>query len=159
MKRMVLHRHRGGGSVRRESGISLIEVLVALVILGVGLLGLARLQLSLLAGTAGTAAYDHAVRLANDQQELLRFERLAGALPVSGADERLVQGLTFRRTWTVFCSTTPCRAQVTVRWTDPAGGGAEAPRELGLTAMLPAPTMADQAWLIQSGPPSRENLP
>ena len=37
---------------RHVAGFSLIEVLVALVILGVGLMGLARLQLFLLAGTA-----------------------------------------------------------------------------------------------------------
>lgn len=34
---------------RRNGGFGLIEVLVALVILGVGLMGLARLQLSMLA--------------------------------------------------------------------------------------------------------------
>lgn len=86
---------------QRSAGFSLIEVLIALVVLGVGLMGLARLQLHLLASTADSAAYDHAVRLANAQLESLRFTRLTGGVPVSGADEQSVQGLVFSRRWTV----------------------------------------------------------
>ena len=107
-------------SSRASGGFSLIEVLVALVLLGVGLMGLARLQLVLLAGTADTAAYDHAVRLANDRVESLRLTRLAGGLPVTGTDEQPVQGILFQRAWTVACpSEQSCHAKVTVRWRSP----------------------------------------
>ena len=145
---------------KQQRGFGLIEVLVALVILGVGLMGLARLQLSMLAGTADTAAYDHAVRLANDQLETLRFTRMAGNVPSTGADDRLVQGMNFQRSWSVSCVTgQACHTAVTVRWKEPRAGASNPQREITLEGYLPPGTLAAQAWLVQSGPPTREILP
>lgn len=145
---------------RGHAGFSLIEVLVALVILGVGLMGLARLQLSMLAGTADTAAYDHAVRLANDQLETLRFNRSAGNAPSAGADDRLVQGMNFQRSWSVSCDADQtCHTEVSVRWEEPRAGAANPQREITLEGYLSPGALASQAWLVQSGPPSREVLP
>lgn len=147
-------------SSRASGGFSLIEVLVALVLLGVGLMGLARLQLVLLAGTADTAAYDHAVRLANDRVESLRLTRLAGGLPVTGTDEQPVQGILFQRAWTVACSPEqPCHAKVTVQWRAPRASAEDAPHEVSLEAYLAPAVSVAQGWLVQSGPPNRENLP
>jgi prepilin-type N-terminal cleavage/methylation domain-containing protein len=144
----------------RCAGFSLIEVLVALVILGVGFMGLARLQLALLAGTADSVAYDYAIRLANDQIESLRFAQLSGAVPGSGADEQPLQGMTFVRSWSVNCGASPlCQVAVTVKWSEPRSNGAQDQRELALNAFLSSPTSAEQAWLVQSGPPTREILP
>lgn len=145
---------------RHHAGVSLIEVLVALVILGVGLMGLARLQLVLLSGTADTAAYDQAVRLANNQLEMLRFTRAADAEPNSGADEITVQGVSYRRTWTAACGIEQaCQSNVAVAWHEPRAGGAEGQRELVINGWLAAPSAAEQGWLVQSGPPGRETLP
>lgn len=145
---------------RHVAGFSLIEVLVALVILGVGLMGLARLQLFLLAGTADTVAYDQAIRLANEQVETLRFSRLAGNVPTPGADEPVLHGMTFQRLWTVACSTDQsCQTKVIVSWTEPRDDGQQGRRELMLNAWLAAPTSVAQGWLVQSGPPMREILP
>ena len=147
-------------SFRAQAGFSLIEVLVALVILGVGLMGLARLQLSMLAGTADTAAYDHAVRLANDQMELLRYTAISGALPTAGADERQLHDLTFQRGWVADCdSLAACRVTVSVRWQEPRAGAATPQREIVLHAHLARGSLAETAWLAQSGPPNRETLP
>ena len=147
--------------VREESaGFSLIEVLVALVVLGVGLMGLARLQLHLLAGTADTAAYDNAVRLANAQLESLRFTRMAGGMPVSGADEPSVQGLVFNRHWTVNCAAdASCQATALVRWREPRSGSGAGAREIALNAYLVPPAAAAQAWLVEFGAPGHETLP
>lgn len=146
-------------SFRAQAGFSLIEVLVALVILGVGLMGLARLQLFMLAGTADTAAYDHAVRLANDQLELLRYTAISRAAPTAGADERQLQDLTFHRGWIADCDSAACRVTVTVRWQEPRAGGATPQREIVLHAYLARGSLAETAWLAQSGPPNRETLP
>ena len=145
---------------KASQGFSLIEVLVALVILGVGLMGLARLQLVLLAGTADTAAYDHAVRLANDRIESLRLTRLAGGLPATGTDEQAVQGILFQLAWTVACpSERPCHAKVTVQWRAPRASAEDAPHEVSLEAYLAPAVSVAQGWLVQSGPPNREILP
>ena len=146
--------------MRRSAGFGLIEVLVALVILGVGLMGLARLQLSMLAGVADTAAYDHAVRLANDQLEALRLTRQVEGVPAAGSDERLVQGMVFQRAWTIACSADRlCRAAVVVRWHEPRAGSTNPQRAITLEAVLAPPSMSSQAWLVQSGSPGREILP
>lgn len=144
----------------QAAGFSLIEVLVALVILGVGLMGLARLQLYLLAGTADTAAYDLAVRLASAQIETLRLTRMSGSVPTAGADEQALPGIAFQRSWAVTCGVDQlCQSEVTVKWAEPRGGGQGGQRELVLTGHLAPPSAAEQGWLVQSGPPNRETLP
>lgn len=148
---------------RNESGFSLIEVLVALVILGVGLMGLARLQLYLLAGSADTVAMDHAVRLANQQLETLRFTRWTGGTPTSGADEVQKQGVAFRRDWQVVCTSaqaaSPCHAQVVLHWKEPRGGTSSPERQLAVEGYLAGNSAVAQAWLVQYGAPGREPLP
>lgn len=145
---------------RINAGFSLIEVLIALVILGVGLMGLARLQLFLLAGTADTAAYDTAIRLGNERLESLRFERLSGGVPVSGAEDQSMQGIAFNRSWTVDCTAEQsCHARVLVRWVEPRASEGSMPREMLIEAYLAPASGTEQGWLVQSGPPSRETLP
>ena len=145
---------------RTSAGFSLIEVLVALLLLGVGLMGLARLQLVLLAGAADTVAYDHAVRLANGRVESLRLIRLADGMPVSGADELPVQGLLFQRAWIVVCPPAqPCHATVSVQWRAPRASAEGDLYKLSLVAYLAPASSAAQGWLVQSGPPYREILP
>ena len=138
-------------------GFSLVEVLVALVILGVGLLGLARLQLGMLGGTAESVLHDSAIRLAEDKLESLRFEWAAGQKPQSGSDETKAYEVTMQRAWS--CSVNDrglAETTVTIRWRDPRTGEENT---LSIPAKLAAPQLAAQGWLIQSGAPLREPLP
>ena len=141
----------------QQHGFSLIEVLIALVLLGVGLLGLARLQLSMLGGTAESVLHDSAVRLAEDKLEVLRFELAAGQTPLAGSDETQVDEVTLRRTWTWSVDANGlAETTITAKWRNPKTSDELA---LSIPAKLTTSAMAGQAWLIQSGPPSRETLP
>lgn len=143
-----------------SAGFSLVEVLIALVVLGVGLMGLARLQLFLLAGTVDTASYDHAIRLANDRLESLRFTHMSGLAPASGADQRQVQSYVFSREWTVNCAPNQlCAATVSVRWDEPSASSGSQQRETTVDAYLAPSDLKAQAWLVQAGPPKAERLP
>ncbi len=141
----------------RAKGFSLVEVLIALVVLGVGLLGLARLQLNMLGGTAESVLQDSAVRLAEDKLESLRFELAEGRLPQAGSDEPKVQDVTLQRHWNLKLSPTGLvESNITLQWRDPRTGEEGT---LNLPAMLSPSALTAQAWLIQSGVPSREPLP
>jgi prepilin-type N-terminal cleavage/methylation domain-containing protein len=141
----------------RAKGFSLVEVLIALVVLGVGLLGLARLQLNMLGGTAESVLQDSAVRLAEDKLESLRFELAEGRLPQAGSDEPKVQDVILQRHWNLKLSPTGLvESNITLQWRDPRTGEEGT---LNLPAMLSPSALTAQAWLIQSGVPSREPLP
>jgi len=60
------------GASRRAGGFSLIEVMLAVVVLSVGLLALAALQASLTRGAASAKAQSQAIALAEDKIESLR---------------------------------------------------------------------------------------
>lgn len=75
---MNIKRH----SPRLETGTTLIEVLVAVVVLSIGLLGIAGLQLSALRNTQGAYERSAAVILANSLAERMAADRtqaIAGA--------------------------------------------------------------------------------
>lgn len=138
-------------------GFSLVEVLVALVILGVGLLGLARLQLGMLGGTAESVLYDSAVRLAEDKLESLRFDLVAGMNLQSGSDEIKAYDVTMQRVWTWSVNEHGlAETTVTMRWREPRTGEENT---ISIPAKLPPSQLVAQGWLIQSGVPSREPLP
>ncbi|MFK7733240.1 MAG: type IV pilus modification protein PilV [Pseudomonadales bacterium] len=71
----------------KESGFTLIEILVSLIILAVGFLGMAALQSSSMQGTASTYFRTQADMLANDLSERIRANRTgseAGAYAYGG---------------------------------------------------------------------------
>jgi prepilin-type N-terminal cleavage/methylation domain-containing protein len=138
-------------------GFSLIEVLIALVVLGVGLLGLARLQFNMLGGTAESVLHDSAVRLAEDKLEALRFELSQGRMPQTGSDEPKVQDVIMQRHWELKPSPTGLvETNIVMQWRDIRTGEEST---LNLPARLAPSVLAAQAWLIQSGVPTREPLP
>ncbi|MFA6147171.1 MAG: type IV pilus modification protein PilV [bacterium] len=115
-----MHRRRNGSSP--EAGFSLIEVLVALVILAVGLLSLALLQTTVIKGNAIASKSTVATQVAQDKLEWFRNQPWAGitssnagtisdnataaavyaTLPANpGGDSVLVGGATFYRVWAV----------------------------------------------------------
>jgi len=78
---------------RRGAGFTLIEVLIALVIMSVGMLGIAGLYvLSMQAGRTSTFSH-HAVTLAGDVADRIRANPRAGiAYRDAGADNNCVNG-------------------------------------------------------------------
>ena len=117
-------RRRNNGH-NSEAGFSLIEVLVALTILAVGLLGLALLQTTAIQGNATASKSSIAVQVAQDKLEWFRSRPWAGitssnvgtitdnvtaavvysTLPGNpGGDNVLVGGTNFYRVWAVRAS-------------------------------------------------------
>lgn len=92
-------------SFRRERGFSLIEVLVAVIVLSFGLLALAALQGSLFKSSAESKAQSVALDLAQEKLEYFRgyqttaeFQSFADS---TAAEVQTVAGTQFSRTWTV----------------------------------------------------------
>lgn len=71
---------RNGRRIRRNCGFTLIEVLVGLVVLSIGMLGIAALLLSSVQGSRVALERTQAVNLASDIAERIRANRAAGDL-------------------------------------------------------------------------------
>jgi type IV pilus assembly protein PilV len=111
-----------GKKLRRQEGFSLIEVLVALAILAVGLLGLALFQVTAIKGNAIASKWTVATELAQDRIETFRHvgwdNSLASSnsggfitgpppqpnyanLPGAAGDNTIVRGTQYYRVWYV----------------------------------------------------------
>ena len=88
---------------RKVRGFSMIEVLIAVVVLGFGLMALAALQTSIIRSSAETKAQTVALQLAKDKVEDLRsFHTIAGYQALtSGNDTVTESAVSYARTWTV----------------------------------------------------------
>lgn len=62
-------------SLRKQAGLNLIEVLIAALVLSIGMLGLAGLQLATLKTAQNTTAQQHATMLASNLLERMRSNR------------------------------------------------------------------------------------
>jgi len=67
----------------REAGVSMIEALVALLVLSLGLLALAGVQIRVLAASVGASNQNVAARLAGDMADRIRANPAAGAATAS----------------------------------------------------------------------------
>ncbi|MBI4755379.1 MAG: type IV pilus modification protein PilV [Betaproteobacteria bacterium] len=99
-------------STNRQRGISLIEILVAIVILSIGLLGVAGLQLMSIKGVGSSAARTTAAQLAGDMIERIRSNLAA---PENGAPDYLNAALYTTSGSAVDCFTVACNAADAVR--------------------------------------------
>lgn len=102
---------------RKSHGFTLIEILVALVILGVSLLALAGLMVTTTRNNASAGQVTEAATLAQDKLEELR------AIPwdrvVSGQDQRTGStGIRFGRNWNVAANGNIKTITITVSWSD-----------------------------------------
>ena len=70
---------------RRDSGFTLVELLVALCVLAVGMLGIAKLFVVTLQGNASATSRLYAVSLASDLADRIRANRTAGVAYAGGA--------------------------------------------------------------------------
>jgi len=77
----------------RSRGFTLVELLVALVVLSIGMLGVAKLFIVTLQGNASATSRLYAVNLAADLADRIRANRTAGiAYAGAGADNNCVGG-------------------------------------------------------------------
>lgn len=101
---MIAHAKRTG----LARGFSLIEVLLAVVVLAFGLLALASLQTSLIRASSESKSQSTALQLAKDKLEDLRsYQSLAGYQALTSGNDTVndnggsLGGVNFARTWTV----------------------------------------------------------
>ena len=80
-------------SARKDGGFTLIEVLVALVIMSVGMLGIAGLYVHSMQAGRTSVLHHHAVTLAGDVADRIRANpRAAAAYAAGGADNNCILG-------------------------------------------------------------------
>jgi type IV pilus assembly protein PilV len=124
-----------GHKLHRQEGFSLIEVLVALVILAVGLLGLALFQTTAIKGNAIASKWTVATELAQDRLERFRHASwtsiqdnvpagfVPGTQPLQAAygslgggvgDNTNVRGTTYYRVWDVTPATSTANTFTTI---------------------------------------------
>jgi type IV pilus assembly protein PilV len=122
-------------SCSRHGGYALIEALVSMMVVAVGVLGIAKLQTVVVASSTEAKARSEAMTLAQAKIDELRNIALqgehydttgggclAGSIVLSGNDTPSGVNAAYTRTWTVTPNCTPARHQilVTVAWTGTA---------------------------------------
>jgi type IV pilus assembly protein PilV len=81
------------------AGFTLVEVIVAIVLLGVGLMGLAALSTTVTRANVQSSSLTTATALAQERAERLRTQDYDAV--VSGGDTRMVDNVAYTRSWTV----------------------------------------------------------
>lgn len=121
----MIHRHN-----KNQNGVTLVEVLIALVILSIGLLALAGLQVVVIKGNAGSKNLTSAVILAEAKIEQLKsdgFDSLVNGEsqdPNNLVDPTGQAGGIFTRSWVIadyLGSADMRQIIVTLTWTDSLG--------------------------------------
>ncbi len=108
-------------------GISLVEALIALLILGVAMLGLVRLQGQTMLSMGDSRMKTHALAVAQDKiEELRNFANRSEYAVYSGSANDTIAGVSgaFTRTWTLTdcAGSVPCKQiRVSISWTDHNG--------------------------------------
>ena len=119
------------GSLRRQcSGVSLLEALVAMVLMAGGLVGLLAMQMTLARSADIAKQKGEAVRLAQQQIESMRSFTTLVATPghlawtdLGAGNDAVSSNTTFTRTWTLSGSADDALREVSVSlaWQDRAG--------------------------------------
>ena len=136
----------------RLSGFTLIEALVAMLVLGMGLAAVARLQADLLIGSRQAKARGEATAIARQQIEYLRFlsvQRSPGLLAVSGTRNQAGSHQAYRVEWQVMPTAGMNYAHTIVRvhWTDRSG-----PHQIQFATLLADPEPVQAGRLLLPSP-------
>ena len=115
-----------GAAKDGERGFTLIEVLIALLVLMVGMAGILSLQLTSMKATSFSRHATEASSLVEDKVEDLRTVSLTSARFVSGTDQIDARGVAdanglYTRTWTITPGTETTVISVSVTWTERGG--------------------------------------
>ena len=104
---------------RRSRGFTLVEMIVAILLIGVGLMGLAAISSTVTRANVQSSALTAGSALAQERIERLRTEAYSAI--VDGNDTREVDGVTYTRAWVV-TNDTPAvglkTVAVTVSWNE-----------------------------------------
>ena len=108
---------------KKSNGFSLIEVLIALVILSISLLALAGLMVQSTRNSSWGSHLTEAATLAQDRLERFRAVRPQTDIPEGGPNNDQVtgaSGILYTRTWTVATNAagTARTITITITWTD-----------------------------------------
>ena len=99
-------------------GFTLVEMMVAILLIGVGLMGLAALSTTVTRANVHSASLTAASSLAQERMERFQTDAYEGI--VSGSDTRLQDGILYTRAWTVTNNAPEVGLKtviVTVSWT------------------------------------------
>jgi type IV pilus assembly protein PilV len=109
--------------VVNNNGVSILEVLIGLVILAIGLLAIAGMQVTAISGNDFAKNITQATVLAQERIEILRnFEYTDSALSAGTYNEGFISGTIFTRQYVIVdIGTTMKKIIVTVSWTDRIG--------------------------------------
>ncbi len=102
----------------RPGGFTLVEMMVAIILIGVGLMGLAALSTTVTRAGVQSSTLTTGSSLAQERIERFRLEPYASI--VAGGDVRTVDGLAYTRSWTVADNDPAAGLKtvtVTVSWT------------------------------------------
>lgn len=108
--------------IRSNEGYSLVEVMVSLILLVIGVLGMASLTSTVMEGNRGVTNYTRAAETLREKVEEMQSIPIRGV--VSGADVDSVGGVAFDRAWTVSVNSPAPglrRVMLTASWDDPRG--------------------------------------
>ncbi len=125
------------GQLKDIKGFTLLEVMIAMVILAIGLLGLASLQIMAIKGNSFGQQMTVASTIAQNQLEQLR--RTPAALANGNNTFTDQNGVTYTRSWIVAANqpqTGMNTVTMTISWTGPTGQGSEAIRSIVLRTMI-----------------------
>lgn len=110
--------------MKRERGFTMVEVLVALTIMTIGMLGIVAMQKTSFSASGYTRHATEAAILAEDKLEQLRTVTLVGATDdselVDSTGAVVADGI-FTRAWTFDTSGTLVTITVTVSWSETDG--------------------------------------
>ena len=104
---------------KKQKGFTLIETLIAMTILAVGLLGLARMQFTAIKGNRSSLDMTEATAFASEGMELMLWQTNALNVVCFVPDNRVIVNLNFNRQCVVLAGNPGNRqVQVTVSWFD-----------------------------------------
>jgi type IV pilus assembly protein PilV len=124
-------------TLKESRGFTLLEVMIALVIFAIGLLGLAGLQVMAIKGNSFGQQMTVASTLAQNQLEALRES--AGSLSDGNDTVTDQNGITYTRNWVVAANQPQANmdtVDITVSWTGPTGSGTEAIRTITIRTII-----------------------
>ena len=140
----------------KMAGFTLIEALIAALVVGVGMLGLAKLQGELFISSSESRMRTHALNLAQDKIEEFRkvankdlYDDFTGGTDVNTKTIMAGSSANFTRTWAITnCpnSVTCKQISVTVKWTDSKGG----PQDVQLTSNVASTEPVKSGILLES---------